>query len=128
MIDVSNEELTGLMECGYLNLARGKFNEAKEIFEGVAVLVPDSDVPQVALGNLYFDQGELKQALSIFQKAVTLKPASALARAYRGKALLADGKKQQAITELKKAIELDKEGTITNMAKTLLEAVGEVSA
>lgn len=128
MIDVSNEELTWLMESGYFNLARGKFNEAKEIFEGVAVLVPDSDVPQVALGNLYFDQGDLKQAISIFQKAVTLKHASALARAYLGKALLADGKKQQAITELKKAIELDKEGTITKMANTLLEAVGEVSA
>lgn len=128
MIDVNNEELTWLMESGYFNLARGKFDAAKEIFEGVEVLVPDSEVPQVALGNLYFDQGDLKEALRILKKAVALKPESALARAYLGKVLLGEGKKQEAINELKEAIKLDKEGTITNMANALLEVIGEVNA
>jgi len=123
MIEVTNEELTWLMESGYLNLTRGKFNEAREIFEGVEVLLPKSDVVHVALGNVYFDQGNLKEAVIIFQKAVELKTESALPRVYLGKALLAEGRKQQAISELKKAIELDNEGTVSKMAKTLLEAV-----
>lgn len=125
MINVSNEELICLMETGYLNLAMGKFNEAKEIFEGVEMLVPESEAVQIALGNLYFDQGNLEEAEKAFQKAVFFNPQNSLSRVYLYKTLLTEGKKQEAIVGLKEIATHEKQEAVINMAKALLEAVGE---
>ena len=54
MIDLSTEDLRLMLEAGYLYLAMHRNKEAKEVFEGVCVLAPESDVPLVALGNAFF--------------------------------------------------------------------------
>ncbi|MEW6605884.1 MAG: tetratricopeptide repeat protein [bacterium] len=126
IMDVDNEELSCLMESGYLNLAKGRFKEAQDIFEGVEILVPNSEVVQIALGNLYFDQGKPKEALSYFQKALSLNPEDGISKVYVAKGLLANQKREEAVAKLKEVEKLDAQESAKNLAKSLLQAIGEV--
>lgn len=123
MIPISRDDLIVLMEGGYIYLRTGRFEEAREVFEGVAVLAPESDVPLVAMGSVYFAQFKFDQAIRVYKKALTLRPDSAFARAYLGESLFFNGKKETAIKELEKASGLDPQGKSGDFARALLGAI-----
>ncbi|MCC7072796.1 MAG: tetratricopeptide repeat protein [Deltaproteobacteria bacterium] len=122
LIELPQPEASLLLEAGYLYLEMGKQQEAAEIFAGVAALLPKSDVPLVALGNLEFAQGHFQRALKHHQEALKLKPKSALAQAHVGEALLWLNKTAEGVKALNKAIDLEPEGMPANFARALLEA------
>jgi tetratricopeptide (TPR) repeat protein len=111
-----------LLEAGYLWLDMGQFDKAREIFAGAAVLMPKSEVPQLALGSLEFAQGRHDKALQAYRAAQRLAPNSGLPRAHAGEALLFMGKVPEALKELKAAMDLEPEGDGARLAKALLEA------
>lgn len=123
MISMAREDLIVLMEGGYLYLRMGRHDEAREVFEGVSVLAPESEVPVVALGSVFFSQMKYDQAIATYKKALTVKPDSAFARAYLGEALFFKGKKEEALSELEKAISLDSGGKSAIFAQTLKDAI-----
>ncbi len=123
MVPISREELVILMEGGYLYLRMGRFDEAREVFEGVSVLAPDSEVPLVAMGSVYFSQMKFDQAIAVYRKALSVKPDSPFARSYLGEVLLFKGKKEEGITELTKASNLDPGGKSGDFARALLDAL-----
>jgi protein O-GlcNAc transferase len=123
MIQLPREDLIVLMEGGYIYLRMGKFEEAREVFEGVSILAPDTEVPLVALGSVSFSQMKYDQAITIYKRAITLKPESAFARAYMGEALFFKGKKDEAMVELQKASHLEPKGKSGDFARALLEAI-----
>jgi tetratricopeptide (TPR) repeat protein len=129
LIDVPQQEAALLLEAGYLYMEMGKPKEAEEVFAGVAALLPESDVPRVALGNLEFSQGRFQRALKHHQDALKLRPKSALAHAHVGEALLWLKKTDEAVKSLKKAIQLEPDGMPATFAKALLDAhaAGELS-
>ena len=88
IIDIPQKQLTLLLESGYLYMELGKMKEAEEVFNGVAALIPHSEVPHFALGHIYFAQGHFNPALKANQKAVELNPSSAAAHAAVGEILL----------------------------------------
>ncbi len=122
LVDLPQPEAALLLESGYLYMEMGKASEAAEVFGGVAALLPHSDVPLVALGNLEFSQGRFQRALKHHQDALKLKPASALAQAHVGEALLWLKKTEEGKAALGKAIAMDPAGASAQFAQALLDA------
>jgi tetratricopeptide (TPR) repeat protein len=122
LVPLARREAMILLEAGYLWLDMGQFEKAREIFAGAAVLMPKSEVPQLALGSLEFAQGRHDKALQAYRAAQRLAPNSGLPRAHAGEALLFMGKVPEAMKELKAAMDLEPEGDGARLAKALLEA------
>ena len=122
IIPVPQTEIALLLECGYLYMEMQKFKEAEEVFQGVAALVPHSEVPLICLGNLHFSQGRFERALKFHKDALQRRPDSALAQAHVGEALLFSKKRAEAKTALEKAIAMEPEGDAAAFAKSLLDA------
>jgi tetratricopeptide (TPR) repeat protein len=122
LIEIPQPEAVLLLETGYLYMEMGKPKEAEEVFAGVAALLPHSEVPHVALGNLEFAQGHFQRALKHHQEALKVAPDSALVQAHIGEALLWLKKTDDGVKALKKAIEIDPAGAPAAFATALLEA------
>jgi len=123
MVPVERNDLVVLMEGGYLLLRMGRFDAAREVFEGVSVLAPDTEVPHVATGSVFFAQLKYDQAIQHYKKAIALKPESAFAHAYLGESLFFKGKKEEALAALEKASVLEPAGKSGDFARALLEAI-----
>lgn len=123
LIQVPQPEAALLLEAGYLYLEMGKTKEAEEVFTGVSALLPHSEIPHVALGNLEFSQGHYQRALKHHQDGLKVKPESALAQAHVGEALVWLKKTDDGVKALKRAVELDPQGAPAAFASALLEAV-----
>lgn len=122
LVPLARREAMILLEAGYLWLDMGQFDKARDVFAGAAVLMPRSEVPQLALGSLEFAQGRHDKALQAYRAAQRLAPNSGLPRAHAGEALLFMGKVPEALKELKAAIDLDPEGDGARLARALIEA------
>jgi tetratricopeptide (TPR) repeat protein len=122
LIELPQPEAALLLEAGYLSMEMGRPKDAEEIFAGVAALLPHSEVPLVALGNLEFAQGRYQRALKHHQDALKLKPTSALAQAHVGECLLWLKKTDEGLKALKKAVEMEPGGMPATFAKALLDA------
>ena len=123
MVPIDRQDLIILMETGYIYLGMGSFTEALEVFEGVSLLAPESEIPWVAIGTVYFARMQYDKALRSYQKALALKSDSSFARAYLGEALFFKGKKREALSELEKASMLDPAGTAGDFARSLRQAI-----
>ena len=123
MVPIDRKELVILMEAGYIYLGLGRFDEASDLFEGVAALDSKSEVPWVALGTVRFATKKFQQAVQMYQRALKIKSESPYARVYLGEALFFQGKKEEAIRELEKASLLDPSGAAGDFAKTLLKSI-----
>ena len=110
LISVPQAEVAMLLEAGYLLMEMGKQKDAEDVFAGVSALLPESDVPRVALGNLEFSRGHFQRALKHHQEALKVRPESALALAHIGESLLFLRKDGEALVALRKAIAIDPEG------------------
>jgi tetratricopeptide (TPR) repeat protein len=123
IVEASSDDVVFLMEAGYIYLNMGRFKEAKDIFEGVCEIRPDSDVPRVALGNVYHAQGKFLDAAKIHRDTLKDMPNSARAHAGLAECLVFQKKTAEAVQELKKAIELEPESDVGAYARTLIEAI-----
>lgn len=123
MIPIPRENLVIMMEGGYIYLRIGKLQEALDVFEGVSVLAPESEIPLVAMGSVYFGQMKYSHAIRLYKKAIKIKPDSAFARAYLGESLFFQGEKEMALKELEKASLLELDGKSGNFARVLLDAI-----
>jgi tetratricopeptide (TPR) repeat protein len=123
LITMTRKDLIVMMEAGYIYLGHKDFKAAKEVFEGVAQLSPNNEIPIVAIGNVYFGQLKYNQAIKMYQQALKLTPDSPFAHAYLGESLFFKGKKEEGVKELEKASQLDPKGQSGDFARTLLEAI-----
>lgn len=122
LIDIPRQEAIVLLEAGYFLMQLGKNREAKDIFIGAAALFPNSDVPCIALGHLYFAEGKADLAVKEQQRALQRVPTSATAYAHLGEALLFLKQPDEAAQALHKAIQLDPHGLTAKFAQELLRA------
>lgn len=123
MIDLSTEDLRLMLEAGYLYLAMHRNKEAKEVFEGVCALAPESDVPLVALGNAFFIEKKYDEAIKFYRKALKTNPNSSFALAYLGESLFFHKKKEEAIQSLEQASKIDPHGKSGDFARSLLNLI-----
>jgi tetratricopeptide (TPR) repeat protein len=120
-VNPSNEELAFLMEAGFLYRDLRKHQEAREIFKGVRALLPNSEVPEVALGTVAFQQSNFESAERHYRRALGLNPRSAWAYAHLGELALFRADKEQARELLKTAVDLDPRGDYGKLARALLD-------
>jgi tetratricopeptide (TPR) repeat protein len=123
LVPLGKHQAMVLLEAGYLWMDMGKYDKARAIFSGAAILMPKSEVPQYALGTLEFAQGKHDKALQAYRAAQRLAPKSGLPRAYAAEALLFMGKRAEALKEIKAAVDVEPEGDGARLAQALKEAI-----
>ena len=124
-MELSPNDERQLYDAGYLLLSKGKFQAAREVFEGLAAMAPAKALPHTFLGNTYFAELNFDRAIDEHRKALELEPEHTLSMAHLGEALLAAKKKDEALTTLRKVMKMDPNGASGRMAKSLLDAVDQ---
>lgn len=122
LVPMTKDQAMLILEAGYLWMDLQKFDNARELFAGAAILMPKSEVPQIALGTLEFNQGNFDKALPVFRRAQQLAPKSSLPRAHVGETLLFMGKVNEAMKELKSALDLEPDSDGAKFAEALIAA------
>lgn len=125
MINIDRQHLGLMMEAGYILLGMQRFKDAQEVFDGVSVMAPDSDIPVVALGSVEFCQGKFGRAMKRYKSALKINPESIYAQAYMGEALFFMGKKKEAMDTLERVGKIDPSGRAGDFARALLDAIGK---
>lgn len=123
MIQFDPYNLAVMVEAGFVYLGMQRFREATEVFEGVHALVPENDIPIVALGNVEFCRGQLAKAVRHYKNALKANPDSVFAKVYLGEALLFEGKKDEGLGLLSEVKRTDSRGAAGGFAISLLDAV-----
>src|SRR5262245_32853941 len=127
-IKPTDEELRVLLEIGFALRYAKRLDEAAEVFQGVAELLPDSDVPRVALATVDIDRGKLVEAQAACEAALKLHPESLYARVHRAEALLLQHNRAEAEAELNAVIAADPQSAHSRTARALLKAADLVCA
>lgn len=124
MIEINRKHLAVMMEAGFIYMGMRRFKEARDLFEGITILAPESEVPHVALGNAYFCEGKIMRAIRHYEQALKLDPDSVFAKVYMGEALFFAGKTSKAIEYLDLVAKKDRGGA-GEFAKALLDAINK---
>ncbi len=125
-IDPSAEELHVLLEAAFLYRDAGSLDQARDIFQGVRSLRPQSDVPEVGLGAVAFRQGNFGLARKHYQRALERNPASAFAQAHLAELSLFERDKAQAREHATEALRLDPDGPFGAMAREVVHLASVV--
>ncbi|HWS86728.1 MAG TPA: tetratricopeptide repeat protein [Pyrinomonadaceae bacterium] len=118
----TDAEMRVMMEAGFVLREAGKFDDAEAVFRGVMELLPDSDVPRVALGTVELQRGRFDSALAACEEALRLRPESLYARVHRAEALLFQRRRAEAEEELRAVISADAGSPHSRTARALLDA------
>ena len=100
----SLEATNDLMTLGHALFEKGKVREAKIIFEGLSLSLPDDAFVQTMLGTVCLALNELPKALGYFEAALALDPGDIAARGYRGELRLHRRRLRPAIEDFEYAI------------------------
>ena len=117
-----------MLEAGFVLREAHRLDDAETIFRGVIELLPDSDVPRVALGTVELQRGRFTEAQAACEEALRLCPASLYARVHHAEALLFQQKRIEAESELNEVIASDPESPHSRTARALLDAADLISA
>ncbi|HEV2801907.1 MAG TPA: tetratricopeptide repeat protein [Pyrinomonadaceae bacterium] len=127
-VQPTDEELRVIMEAGFVLREAGKYDAAEAVFRGVIELLPQSDVPRVALGTVELHRGRFAEALSIYDEALSLRPDSLYARVHHAEALLFQQRRTEAEAELHEVIAADAQSPHSRTARALLDAADLICA
>jgi tetratricopeptide (TPR) repeat protein len=122
LVPMTKQQAMLMLEAAYLWMDLGKWDNARELLAGATVLMPKSEVPQLALGSLEFNQGHFDKALQVFRRAQQLAPRASLPRAHAGETLLFLGKVNEAMKDLKAALDLEPGSDGAKFAEALIAA------
>jgi tetratricopeptide (TPR) repeat protein len=87
---------------GYLELARGNYDQAAQHMQKYAFLAPDLANPHDSLGDVYFAQGRYEEAESEYVKSVTMQPDFYASLINLGRTYLARGQIKKGVDILEK--------------------------
>jgi predicted Zn-dependent protease len=121
-IKPSDQELRVILEAGFALRYARRLDEAADIFSGVTALLPESDLPRVALGTVELERGKFAEAQAACEEALRRDPQSLYARVHRAEALLFQRQRSEAEAELNSIIAADPTSPHSRTARALLEA------
>lgn len=116
-----------MLEAGFVLREAHRPNDAETIFRGVIELLPDSDVPRVALATVELQRGRFAEAQAACEEALRLNPGSLYAHVHHAEALLFQQKRGEAESELNEIIASDPESPHSRTAHALLDAADLIS-
>jgi predicted Zn-dependent protease len=120
-VKVDDRELRVMLESGLVLREAGRLDEAETIFQGMCRLVPQSEVPLVALSSIAVRRNDFGEALRLCEEALRREPTSLYARVNRAEILLYQKKRDEAETELREIIETDPASPHSRTAQSLLD-------
>ncbi|MEP6901862.1 MAG: tetratricopeptide repeat protein [Actinomycetota bacterium] len=120
-VKVNDEELRVMLESGLVLREAGRLDEAESIFQGLCRLVPQSEVPLVALSSIAVRRSNFDEALRLCEEALRQEPLSLFARVNRAEILLYQKKRNEAEAELREIIQTDPDSPHSRTAHSLLE-------
>jgi Flp pilus assembly protein TadD len=124
----SDEELRVILESGFVLREAGRLDDADAVFRGALELLPDSDVPRVALGTVELQRGRFAEAQALCEEALRLRPASLYARVHRAESLLFQRRRDEAEEELREIAASEPDSPHARTARALLEAADLICA
>jgi Flp pilus assembly protein TadD len=124
----SDEELRVILESGFVLREAGRLDDADAVFRGALELLPDSDVPRVALGTVELQRGRFAEAQALCEEALRLRPGSLYARVHRAESLLFQRRREEAEEELREIAGLEPDSPHARTARALLEAADLICA
>lgn len=123
-----DEELRVILEAGFVLRDAGRLDQAETVFRGMAELLPQSELPHVALGTIKLQRGDFAEAQAACEEGLRRRPDSLYARVHRAEALLFGQKREEAETELREIIATDPQSPHSRTARALLEAADLICA
>lgn len=122
MLGIDAKQVASLLIVGHRLLEHGLLEDAKCVFQGLAVLDRRNAYVQGVLGSIHQRQGDDDAALMRFDMALNLFPADVYSLTNRGEIRLKRGMLHEAAADLKKAIELDpdRKNPAANRARLLV--------
>jgi predicted Zn-dependent protease len=123
-----DEEVRVVLEAGFVLRDAGRLDDAETIFLGMRELLPESELPDVALGSIWLQRGEFSKAQSACEQGLRLQPASLYAKVHRAEALLFQQRRSDAEAELRDVIASDPQSPHSRTARALLDAADLICA
>jgi predicted Zn-dependent protease len=133
MIDalgINGRKIAALLVTGHRMYTQGRLNQARRIFEGLAVLDNTSHYVQGILGSIHQKQKQYDLALLRYNNAIALFPDDIHSLTNRGEIFVQFGRFHEAAEDFKKAIQLDpdRKDPSANRARLLVSLVQETIA
>lgn len=116
---VPAKELALILEAGYVYRYAGRFREARDIFQGVRVLLPGKDIGDLALAGVSLDEGKFDEAEAHCRRAIELNRRSAAAYVQLAEIQLLQKDGAGARKSIEKSMELSPNGPSAAVAKVL---------
>lgn len=127
-IGISDDELRVMMESGFVLREAGRLDDAEAVFNGVRELIPQSEVPLVALATIELQRGKPLEAVAIAERARKVNPESLYARVHYAEALMFAGHRDEAERLLHEIVESNQSSPHSKTAERLLEAADLISS
>ncbi|OYT70881.1 MAG: hypothetical protein CFK52_09660 [Chloracidobacterium sp. CP2_5A] len=118
----SDDELRAVLEAGYVLRDVMRYDEAATVFQGVAALRPDLELPCLALASVFIRQGELERAQELCESVLARRPDSLHAQTQRGEILLYRGARAEGEEALRAVVAQGGDSPHAATARALLDA------
>lgn len=120
-------QIAALLLMGHTYYAQGQLDDAKKVFEGLAVLDWKNAYVHGILGSIYQQEERWEAAIARYSMALSQFPLDVNSLTNRGEIYLRLGKFRESADDLKKAIELDpeKKNPSANRARMLIALTQE---
>jgi tetratricopeptide (TPR) repeat protein len=97
----SDDELRAVLEAGFLLRDVMRYDEAATVFQGVAALRPDLELPVLGLSSVLIRQGDLARAQELCESVLARSPDSLHAQVQLGEILLYRGSREEGEERLR---------------------------
>lgn len=121
-LGMNSRQEAALLQIGFRFYQQGRFADAKNIFEGLALLDEKNAYVHGILGSLYQREGKDEAAISSYTAAILLFDKDVDSHANRGELFLKLGRFQEAAEDFAIAIQLDptKKNRASNRSRLLV--------
>ena len=121
-LGIQPRQEAALLQTGFRFYQQGRFVEARNIFEGLAVLDENNAYVHGILGSIYQKAGDDDAAISSYSTAIRLFGKDVSSLVNRGELFLKTGKFQEAAEDFANAIKLDpsRKNPASNRARLLV--------
>ncbi len=107
VFNINAAQIASLLACGHNYFSEGKLDEARKIFEGLAVLDPGNPYVQTMLGAIYQHAELFDWAILRYTMALKIFPQDITALTNRAELFLKEGRFLEAASDLRQAIDFD---------------------
>ncbi|MCS7079460.1 MAG: tetratricopeptide repeat protein [Chloracidobacterium sp.] len=123
----SDQELRVVLEAGFVLRDVMRYDEAKAVFQGVAALRPDLELPPLALASVLIRQGDLARAQELCESVLARRPDSLHARVQHGEILLYRGRREEGEEILRSVVADGGDSPHAVTAQALLDTVAALA-